>query len=141
DPSGGVRRLRTRFRIGWAALVLFCACGSAVPGGGTPRWFGLQTSSLRSGADVGASADDLRTGWYPNQRALHPVEVSSSSFQRLFDVALDGQIYAQPIAFPGGLLIATENNHVYVLDQATGAPIADRALEPPWHAADLASGD
>src|SRR5262249_51204855 len=71
----------------------------------------------------------------------HPVEVSSPSFQQLFDVALDGQIYAQPLLFPGGLLVATENNHVYVLDPATGAVLVDRALEPPWLAADLGCGD
>ena len=131
-----------RRRIGWSALVLVCACGSAVPGGGMPGWFGLRSSGPRSAAlGIGASADNLRTGWYPNQPALHPVEVSSPSFQQLFDVALDGQIYAQPLLFSGGLLIATENNHVYVLDLATGAAIADRTLEPPWHAADLGCGD
>ena len=131
-----------RRRIGWSALVLVCACGSAVPGGGMPGWFGLRSSGPRSAAlGIGASADDLRTGWYPNQPALHPVEVSSPSFQQLFDVALDGQIYAQPLLFSGGLLIATENNHVYVLDLATAAAIADRTLEPPWHAADLGCGD
>ena len=134
--------MRTCRRIGWSVLVLVCACGSAVPGGGMPGWFGLRTSGPRSSAlGIGSSADDLRTGWYPNQPALHPVEVSSPSFQQLFDVALDGQIYAQPLVFPGGLLVATENNHVYVLDPATGAAIADRALEPPWHAADLGCGD
>src|SRR5262249_46127521 len=35
----------------------------------------------------------------------------------------------------------TENNHVYVLDPATGATLADRALEAPWRAADLGCGD
>ena len=129
-------------RVGSFTLLLACACGSAVPGGGLPGWFALRTSGPRSAAlGIGASADDLRTGWYPNQPALHPVEVSSPSFQQLFDVALDGQIYAQPLLFPGGLLIATENNHVYVLDPGTGAAIADRPLEPPWHAADLGCGD
>jgi len=129
-------------RIGWSALVLACACGSAVPGGGMPSWSGLRTVGQRSAAlGIGSSADDLRTGWYPNQPALHPAEVSGPAFQQLFDVALDGQIYAQPLLFPGGLLVATENNHVYVLDPATGATLQDRTLEPPWHAADLGCGD
>jgi iron transport multicopper oxidase len=90
---------------------------------------------------IGSSADDLRSGWYPNQPALHPIEVSSPSFQPLFNVALDGQIFAQPVVFAGGLFIATENNHVYVLDPATGATLADRVLETPWHAADLGCAD
>jgi iron transport multicopper oxidase len=139
----GVRR-----RVGLSTLLLACACGSTAPGGGMPRWFGLKSSAALtqvpggvSVPGIGASADDLRTGWYPNQPALHPLEVSSPSFQPLFDVALDGSIYAQPIVFPGGLLIATENNHVYVLDPVTGAPIADRVLDPPWLAADIGCGD
>src|SRR5262249_22354035 len=123
-------------------LLLACACGSTAPGGGMPGWFGLRLPGTRSSAlGIGSSADELRSGWYPNQPALHPVEGSSSSLQQLFDVALDGQSYAQPLLFPGGLLIATENNHVYVLDPATGAVIVDRALEPPWQAADLGCGD
>ena len=107
-----------------------------------PSWLGLRTTEQRSAAlGIGSSADDLRTGWYQNQPALHPAEVSGPAFQPLFDVALDGSIYAQPLLFPGGLLIATENNHVYVLDPATGATLNDRTLEAPWHAADLGCGD
>jgi iron transport multicopper oxidase len=107
-----------------------------------PSWLGLRTTEQRSAAlGIGSSADDLRTGWYQNQPALHPAEVSGPAFQQLFDVALDGSIYAQPLLFPGGLLIATENNHIYVLDPATGATLDDRTLEPPWHAADLGCGD
>jgi len=130
-------------RVGAATLLLLtCACGSAVPGGGTPGWFGLRTPGTRSSAlGIGASADDLRSGWYPNQPALHPAEVSSSSFQQLFDVTLDGQIYAQPLLFSGGLLVVTEANHVYVLDPATGAKIVDRVLDPPWKSVDLNCSD
>jgi len=107
-----------------------------------PSWFGFRTSGPHTAAlGIGASADDLRTGWYPNQPALHPTDVSGPGFQELFDVPLDGQIYAQPLVFAGGLLVVTENNHVYVLDPVTGASLADRALEPPWHAADLGCGD
>ena len=106
-----------------------------------PSWLGLRASPRSPALGIGSSADDLRSGWYPNQPALHPAEVSSPSFQQLFDVTLDGQIYAQPLLFTGGLLIATENNHVYVLDPGTGATIVERVLEPPWQAADLGCGD
>jgi iron transport multicopper oxidase len=128
-------------RVGVSALLLTCACGSAVPGGGLPGWFGLRATGSHSAAlGIGSSADDLRSGWYSTQPALHPAEVSSSSFQQLFDVALDGQIYAQPLLFSGGLLVVTENNHVYVLDPATGAKIVDRTLGAPWNPADLPGG-
>ncbi|HEY3585526.1 MAG TPA: PQQ-binding-like beta-propeller repeat protein, partial [Myxococcaceae bacterium] len=129
-------------RFSLSTLLLLCACGSAVPGGGVPGWAGLRSTEQHSAAlTIGSSADDLRSGWYPNQPALHPVEVSSPSFQPLFNVALDGQIFAQPVLFSGGLFIATENNHVYVLDPATGATLADRVLETPWLAANLGCGD
>ena len=130
---GGVLS-RTRVWIGWILVALVCACRSAVPG--NPP---LGTHSAALG--IGASADDLRTGWYGNQPSLSPTQVSGPSFGQLFDVALDGSIYAQPLVFPGGLLVATENNHVYVLDPVTGAALADRALEPPWRAADIGCGD
>ena len=125
---------RARVWTGWIVVALVCACRSAVPG--NPP---LGTHSAALG--IGASADDLRTGWYGNQPSLSPTQVSGPSFGQLFDVALDGSIYAQPLVFPGGLLVATENNHVYVLDPVTGAALADRALEPPWLAADIGCGD
>src|SRR5215469_9815519 len=113
-------RLKLHRRIGWVGLAFACACGTSAPGGGGPSWFGLRMSGPRSTAlGIGASADDLRTGWYSNQPALHPTDVGGPGFQQLFDVALDGQIYAQPLVFSGGLLVATENNHVYVLDPVT----------------------
>ncbi len=122
--------------VGLVVAVLVSACGSSVPGN-VPGSLGTRFASL----GIGSSSDDLRTGWYPNQPALNPNQVSGSGFAQLFDVALDGQIYAQPLVFPGGLLVATENNHVYVLDPVTGAALAERALETPWRAADLGCGD
>ena len=128
--------MRASSHLGLAVAVLVSACGSSVPGS-VPGSIGTRVASL----GIGSSADDLRTGWYPNQPSLNPNQVSGPGFAQLFDVAVDGQIYAQPLVFPGGLLVATENNHVYVLDPVTGAALAERALETPWNAADLGCGD
>ncbi|HVU51943.1 MAG TPA: choice-of-anchor D domain-containing protein, partial [Polyangia bacterium] len=87
------------------------------------------------------SADSLRTGFYPNQPALDPATVGSPYFGQLFDAALDGQIYAQPLYANGVLFVATESNHVYALDAATGAPLWTRTLGAPFQASDLNCGD
>ena len=95
----------------------------------------------RSALGIGSSADDLRTGWYPNQPALAPASVSASDFGQLFQTQLDGSMYAQPLLANGALLVATETNHLYTLDPMNGAAIANRQLEGPWNAADLGCRD
>jgi iron transport multicopper oxidase len=87
------------------------------------------------------SADALRTGWYADEPLLDPALVGSSSFGPLFDAPVDGQVYAQPLYVNGALLVATETNHVYALDAATGATKWMRQLGLPWNAADLNCGD
>jgi len=130
-------------RSGWAAgLCFLCACGSAVPGAGSfldqvkPRF-----AQKRAALGIGANADDLRTGWYPDQAALSPASVSAPDFGQLFQVSVDGSVYAQPLLANGALVVVTENNHVYALDPSSGGAIADRLLEPPWNPADLGCGD
>lgn len=98
-------------------------------------------SALASG--VTNSADDLRTGWYPDQSSLTPQLVSGGTFGQLWSTAVDGQVYAQPLLANGTLLVATENNKVYGLNPATGAAkwAAPLNLGTPWKAADIGCGD
>ena len=130
-------------RSGWAWLCLLSACGSAVPGGGAPSLGRLapQVGQRQSALGIGSSGDDLRTGWYPAEAALSPASVSAPDFGQLFEVTVDGSVYAQPLLANGALLVATENNHVYALDPTSGAAIADRMLELPWNPADIGCGD
>ena len=128
--------------VAWAAFVLsWVACDTSLTSAPGTRGSVPAPRARQAALGIGASADDLRTGWYGDQPALNPSQVSDASFTQLFDVPLDGQVYAQPLVFSGGVLVATENNHVYVLDPLTGAALADRALETPWRAADLGCGD
>ncbi|MFL5818228.1 MAG: lectin-like domain-containing protein [Conexibacter sp.] len=89
------------------------------------------------------AADDLRTGWYPDQSSLTPQLVSGGTFGQLWSSAVDGQVYAQPLLANGTLLAVTENNKVYGLNPATGAPkwAAPLNLGTPWKAADIGCGD
>jgi outer membrane protein assembly factor BamB len=104
---------------------------------------GVEKVAAAETAEVGGtmSADSLRTGFYPNQPALDPATVGSPFFGQIFDAALDGQIYAQPLYSNGVLFVATESNHVYGLDAATGAPLWTQTLGVPFQAADLNCGD
>ncbi len=72
-------------------------------------------------AEVTGAADNLRTGWYPDEPTLTPALLSGGGFQQIFKDALQGQIYAQPLTANGTLLVVTEENWAYGLDPVTGA--------------------
>jgi outer membrane protein assembly factor BamB len=74
-----------------------------------------------SAAEVTGAADNLRTGWYPDEPALAPAQITEERFKQAFKVELKGQIYAQPLVANGTLLVVTEENWAYGLDPITGA--------------------
>jgi outer membrane protein assembly factor BamB len=59
----------------------------------------------------------------------------------LFSTPVDGQVYSAPTVVGSTLVVATENNHVYGLDAASGAVKWSQYLGEPWHAADLGCND
>jgi hypothetical protein len=70
--------------------------------------------------------DNSRTGQNVNETVLSPSTVSSGQFGKLFSVAVDGKLYAQPLYVPNVnvpgrgihnvLFVATEHDSVYALD-------------------------
>jgi iron transport multicopper oxidase len=129
-------------RIGLIVVTSFAglaACDLPPAGGGGVEKATRAESVETPGATM--SADSLRTGFYPNQPALDPATVGSPYFGQLFDTVLDGQIYAQPLYANGVVFVATETNHVYALDAATGSPLWTRTLGAPFLASDLNCGD
>jgi len=79
--------------------------------------------------------DALRTGANLKEKELTPSSVASGRFQRLFDWAVDGQLYAQPlylsqVPFPDRkknvVIAATTRNSVYAFE----APAAGSELPP-----------
>ncbi len=107
----------------------------------------LLFSSLVAGQALGAeitnSGDSLRTGWYPDEPSITPQLLSSGTFGRLWSTPVEGQVYAQPLLADGALLVATEDNKVYSLDPATGAPNWAKPvnLGTPWNPAEIGCGD
>ena len=96
-------------------------------------------------ARLTSTADNLRTGWYPNQTALDPVIVSGPSFGRIWQTTLPltpgEQVFAQPLVKGSTVFVATESNNLYALDAQTGAVKASRALGTPFRATDVGCGD
>lgn len=79
--------------------------------------------------------DAARTGANLSETQLTPAKVSSPAFGKLFDLSVDGAVFAQPLYMPGlkvhgavhnVLFVATENNSVYAFD-------ADAGGQPLWH--------
>src|SRR5581483_3745203 len=75
--------------------------------------------------------DNLRTGQNLTETILSPLNVTSSTFGKLFMVSLDGKVDAQPlyvssVPLPGSharnvVYAATEHDSVYAFDADTGA--------------------
>ena len=95
----------------------------------------LGCSSIVAAAQVNVytrSNDNSRTGANLQETILTPANVNSTNFGKLFTIATDGQIYAQPLyvsnlAIAGGthnvVFVASMLNTVYALDADTGATL------------------
>src|SRR5271169_6291452 len=86
--------------------------------------------------------DNARTGQNLQETVLTPANVNSSTFGKLFTIAVDGKVDAQPLYVPslmigGGLhnilYVETEHDSVYALDADTGASL--------WHVSVLGTGE
>jgi outer membrane protein assembly factor BamB len=75
--------------------------------------------------------DNLRDGLNASETVLTAANVNASQFGMLFKVAVDDQMFAQPlvdasVSIGGGthsvVYVATSNNSVYAFDAVTGAP-------------------
>lgn len=96
----------------------------------------------RAAADeTTGSADTLRTGWDSHEPGLSPASVEASDFGQVFSTQVDGQVYAQPLAVGGTLVVTTENDKAYGLDEQTGALKWARDVGPAWPASAINCGD
>jgi hypothetical protein len=126
--------MRLAMRSGAARTLLAVLTGAAMA-------VATGTAVPAAGDVTTVSQDPLRTGWDRNEPGLGPAAVGSSDFGQLFATQLDGQVYAQPLAVDGTLIVTTEHNNVYGLDPATGAITWRRALGPSWPASAITCGD
>src|SRR3984957_11354002 len=111
-------------------FLLFCAV--AVPASG-------QTPVLTQ------HNDNARTGQNTSETILDKSNVNVNQFGKLFAMASDGQVYAQPLYVPGVtingevhnvIILATENDSVYAYDaDSSGAPLWKASMVDAAHGA------
>jgi hypothetical protein len=107
------------------ALALFAslpvAVASTPPRPASPSHHeSSHTSSLS--ADEGTNRGGLsRDGWYPEASLLTPTNVAKDGFGLLHSVPVTGQVYAQPVMDGSNVIVATEENWVYGINQVSGA--------------------
>src|SRR5437016_11274559 len=87
--------------------------------------------------------DNARTGQNLQETILTPQNVTSATFGKLFVIAADGKVDAQPLYVSGVtipaqgkhnvLYIVTEHDSAYAFDADNGAPL--------WHVSLLAPGE
>ncbi len=100
-----------------------------------------QAVASETGSELTNAGGDLRTGWYPNEPSITPELVSGGTFGRLWSTPVTGQVYAQPLLDEGTLLVATEANHLYGLNPATGAQLWTKSLSEPWNPGEISCAD
>jgi hypothetical protein len=81
--------------------------------------------------DLTVSQNVLRTGWDSAETTITPTSVKG--FTQLFDTAVAGQVYAQPVVIDSlnTVVVATETDDVYGLNAATGAILWHTKLGTP----------
>ena len=96
--------------------------------------------------------DNRRTGANLDETVLNPSNVNVVTFGKLGQVAVDGQVYAQPlvktnVSIPGQgvhnvVYVVTENDSVYAFDADTLAPLwHDSFINPAAGITAVPSGD
>lgn len=92
------------------------------PPGGNGTWTTYHGNATRAGDD-----------------AVGPVSAATATWGG--PIAVDGQIYAQPLTCGRAVYVATENDSVYALNASTGAVIWRDHLGTPEPGGDLPCGD
>lgn len=97
-------------------------CTSGSVGSGNGNWTTYHRSNVRDGYLPGLVVSGATPRW-------------SSPF------ALDGQVYAEPLACGDAVYVATENNSVYAINSTSGTLLWETHLGPPVPASALPCGD
>jgi len=118
-------------------LVSLAACRGAITDsqGNPPSTTNPQTTSVLTQHN-----DNTRAGWNANETALTTSNVNLQHFGKLFTLAVDDQVFAQPlvaggITIRGGLhnvvYVATVNNTLYAFDGDNGRLYWQRNFTAP----------
>lgn len=118
-----------------AFLLLVTCRDSVAPAGKTDPPPNRQTTSVLSQHN-----DNSRSGWNANETVLTTTNVNVQQFGAVFALAVDDQVYAQPlvvghVSIGGGsrnvVLIATVSNTVYAFDGDNGTLYWQKSFTAP----------
>jgi outer membrane protein assembly factor BamB len=128
-----------------ALVEVACGPGATPPTGPvTPP--SARASPSASGSASGSPPATLGADWpeYHGTAAragLGPAVPAMGKPQVAWTANVDGAVYASPLIVAGHVLIATENNTVYSLDEFTGVVVWQQRLGDPVDASTLPCGD
>jgi hypothetical protein len=116
-PSPTGAPLRRRFASP-AILAMLGALAGTLVGGAVGRPAHADVTTI--------SVNPLRTGWDPNEPLLTPSTVHGAGFGELFHTVLPDPnsptvVYAQPVVANAMIIVATEHDRVYGIDENGGA--------------------
>lgn len=118
---------RAAGRRRWPILVAVPILAGCLPQSAPPT----RADASPAAAVLTQKGDPGRSGWYSRETYLTVTNVTASEFGKVADLAVDGQVYAQPLFVPGIevggrrydlAVVATEHDSVYAFDaHARGA--------------------
>jgi hypothetical protein len=134
---------RTRFAPGRSSAAVLLSlmglgsCAQDIETAGAPGEEPTVTSAVLTGFNVTTRAYNIqRTGANTGELALNPTNVTTATFGKLFTIAVDDEVYAQPLyasnmTIAGGthnvVFIATVNNTISAFDaDVGGSPLWSR---------------
>ena len=120
----------------WPAGLLALVCGAFACAGAA----GAAAGAAAAGSS-GPASWTVYHGSAAGTGAAAPVTSVDTSARAWTSPALDGDIYGEPLVAAGRVYVATENDTVYALSDATGAVAWSSHLGSPVPAATLPCGD
>jgi hypothetical protein len=118
-----------RIELGGLVLIVSCSifvCSLASPASprhvGTPKGHSQAAGEPSVGANEGTERGGLsRDGWYPEATLLTPSNIATGGFGLISSVPVTGEVFAQPVMDGSDVIVATEENWIYGINQITGA--------------------
>ena len=125
-----------------AALGAYFVLGGSGPAVSATTATSAATGSSGSTTSVAFSGTDWTTYHYDNSRSgsVGPFTVTTAT-KGWVSPELDGDVYAEPLAFDGRVFVATENDSVYALDPQTGSVLWRTHFAAPVPGSSLPCGD
>ena len=120
-----VPRMRLRAALPSIVLLLATACRESTPAGGP----GTTPPNAQAVSVPTQHNDNTRAGWNAGETVLTTANVAPATFGKVFAVAVDDQVYVQPlvvghVTINGGVhnvvYVATTSNSIYAFDGDDG---------------------